>query len=231
MSLKRKRVKVYVDVLGVLLTMDNPTRSNAIDVLRRYFEKEGIEPFRGTSKPPDIYEKELISLYIVGTRGLGIDRDYPDKFKAIFSAEMVYDELVRAAESSDVNNIKDVWKGILGRDVTEVDVARVLRFIIVLYYLDFVQHDYVAKMLRKIAEAFPEYIETVRRFTKFFVAIKISSDIANGVIRDKMKKELTKQLLLLDVGVSKSVPSDKYIREIAKVLFNIPKKTLDKTLK
>ncbi len=231
MSLKRKRVKVYIDVLGVLLAMDNPTRSDAVEALRKHFEKEGIEPFRGTSKPPDIYEKELISLYIVGTRGLGIDKDYPDKFKSVFSVEMVYDELVRAAESSDVNNIKDAWRSILSRDVAEVDVARVLRFIIVLYYLDFVQHDYVVKMLRKVAGAFPEYVEAIRRFTKFFVAIKISSDIANGVIRDKMKKEITKQLLLLDIGVSKSVPSDRYIREIARVLFNIPKKTLDKVLK
>lgn len=230
MSLKRKRVKVYIDTLGALLVMENPTRKDAMNLLEKFFKKEGIEPFRGTSKPSDIFEKELISLYIVGSRGLGVRDDYPEKFNNIFHLEMLYDELVKICEVCESENIKARWREKLGRDINETDVARVLRFVMVLYYLDFINDDYVINVLRKVATAFPEFVDVIRRFTKFFIAIKISSEIAKGVIRDKIKKELTKQLLLLNIGISKATPSDRYIREIAKILFNIPKKTLDKTL-
>lgn len=231
MSLKRKRVKVYVNVLSELILMDNPTREDAINILKNSLEASNISPFRGISKPPDIYEKELTSLYVISTRGLNIYEEYNDKLGNIFHIEKIYDDLLKVVESSDINSLKESFKQLLGRDVSDSDLTKLLRLVMTLYYLDFVKSDYVVVALKKIANAFPEYIDVVRRYVKFFIAIKISSDIANGLIRNKMKKDLTKQLISLDIGVSKAVPSDKYIQEIAKILFNVPKNIISKILK
>jgi hypothetical protein len=231
LSLKRKRVKAYVDALSNLMVMEDPSRELAINILKEALKSNGVEPFRGISNPPDIYEKELISLYVVGTRGLGIHQDYPEKFNKLFGNEVVYDEVLKVLEGDDTISMKERIKQLLGRDVSELDIAKVLRLAMVLYYLDFVSHEYVVKVLKNVSKVFPEYIETVRRFTKFFIAIKISSDIANGVIKNKMMKEINKQLLSLNVGIPKAVPSDGYIREVAKILFNIPKNVINKILK
>lgn len=231
MSLKRKRVKAYVDALSNLMVVEDPSRDLAINVLKESLKSNGVEPFRGVSNPPDIYEKEMISLYVVGTRGLGIHQDYPEKFNKLFSNEVVYDEILRVLEGDDVNSMRERLKQLLGRDVSESDIAKVLRLAMVLYYLDFVSHEYAVKILKNVLNVFPEYIETVRRFTKFFIAIKISSDIANGVIKNKMMKEINKQLLSLNIGIPKAVPSDGYIREVAKILFSIPKNVINKILK
>lgn len=230
-SLKRKRVKAYVNALSELIIMDDPTREVAINILKNTLESAGLEPFRGVSKPPDIYEKELISLYVVGTRGLGIHEEYGDKFSKIFYVEKVYDDLLKIVESNEPNSLRNLFKQILGRDVSDYDIARLLRLTVTLYYLDFVNSNYVVMVLKKVVSAFSEYTDTIRRFIKFFIAIKISSDIASGLIKNKMKKDLTKQLISLNIGLSKAVPSDRYIQEIAKILFNIPRGVISKVLK
>ncbi|MEM2157582.1 MAG: DUF2192 domain-containing protein [Sulfolobales archaeon] len=231
MSLKRKRVKAYVNALSELILLDNPTREAAIEIVKNSLSASGVEPFRGISKPVDIYEKELISLYVVGTRGLGIHEEYSDKFNKVFYVEKQYDDMLKIIETSDLSTLKDSLKQLLGKDINDSDIARVLRLLMTMYYLDFINSNYVVMMLKKVANAFPENIETIRRFVKFFIAIKISSDIASGLIRNKMKKDLTKQLISLDIGVSKAVPSDRYIQEIAKILFNIPREVISKVLK
>ncbi|MEM0454188.1 MAG: DUF2192 domain-containing protein [Sulfolobales archaeon] len=231
MSLKRKRVKAYVNALSELILLDNPTREAAIEIVKNSLSASGVEPFRGISKPVDIYEKELISLYVVGTRGLGIHEEYSDKFNKVFYVEKQYDDMLKIIETSDLSTLKDSLKQLLGKDINDSDIARVLRLLMTMYYLDFINSNYVVMMLKKVANAFPESIETIRRFVKFFIAIKISSDIASGLIRNKMKKDLTKQLISLDIGVSKAVPSDRYIQEIAKILFNIPREVISKVLK
>lgn len=231
LSLKRKRVKAYVNALSELILLDNPTREAAIEIVKNSLSASGVEPFRGISKPVDIYEKELISLYVVGTRGLGIHEEYSDKFNKVFYVEKQYDDMLKIIETSDLSTLKDSLKQLLGKDINDSDIARVLRLLMTMYYLDFINSNYVVMMLKKVANAFPESIETIRRFVKFFIAIKISSDIASGLIRNKMKKDLTKQLISLDIGVSKAVPSDRYIQEIAKILFNIPREVISKVLK
>ncbi|MEM1983198.1 MAG: DUF2192 domain-containing protein [Sulfolobales archaeon] len=231
LSLKRKRVKAYVNALSELILLDNPTREAAIEIVKNSLSASGVEPFRGISKPVDIYEKELISLYVVGTRGLGIHEEYSDKFNKVFYVEKQYDDMLKIIETSDLSTLKDSLKQLLGKDINDSDIARVLRLLMTMYYLDFINSNYVVMMLKKVANAFPENIETIRRFVKFFIAIKISSDIASGLIRNKMKKDLTKQLISLDIGVSKAVPSDRYIQEIAKILFNIPREVISKVLK
>ncbi|MCD6340782.1 MAG: DUF2192 domain-containing protein [Desulfurococcales archaeon] len=101
MNIKRKRVKAYVDALGELLMNNEPSRELAINLVRKALERENVEPLRGASKPDDIYEKELISLYIIGSRGLGIKDEYKDLFEKVFHKEIKYDRIVQVLLSNN----------------------------------------------------------------------------------------------------------------------------------
>jgi hypothetical protein len=210
---------------------EKPTRELAIEAVKEALETEGIEPFRGASKPQDIYEKELISLYIVGKKGLGVHEDFPDTFKTVFEKEMKYEKVVLLVNSSlDKEEIRTNIQELFD-DLSENDVARILRFAITLYYLDFESHKFVVDTIKRFIEVFPEHKETVKRFTKFFIAVKLASDIASGKIKDRVTKEIQKQLLSLETGIPRSTPSDDYLAKIARIVFELPNRTLNSILK
>ena len=227
MNIKRKRVKAYVDALGELLMNNVPSRELAISLVRKALERENVEPLRGASKPDDIFEKELISLYIIGNRGLGIKDEYKDLFEKVFYKEIKYDRIVQVLLSS--NSPARARKAILEilPELSEVDVAKILRYALTLYYLDFEKAELVIDVIRKLRDAFPEHEDTIRRFTKFFIAVKLADEISSGSIRNRVEKEIRKQLLSIKTGIEKSTPSDDYVVKVAKVVFNIPSKTLE----
>ncbi|MCD6429048.1 MAG: DUF2192 domain-containing protein [Desulfurococcales archaeon] len=227
MNIKRKRVKAYVDALGELLMNNEPSRELAINLVRKALERENVEPLRGASKPDDIYEKELISLYIIGNRGLGIKDEYKDLFEKVFHKEIKYDRIVQVLLSS--NSPARAREAILEilPELSEVDVAKILRYALTLYYLDFEKAELVIDVIRKLRDAFPEHEDTIRRFTKFFIAVKLADEISSGGIRNRVEKEIRKQLLSIKTGIEKSTPSDDYVVKVAKVVFNIPSKTLE----
>ncbi len=227
MNIKRKRVKAYVDALGELLMNNEPSRELAINLVKKALERENVEPLRGASKPDDIYEKELISLYIIGSRGLGIKDEYKDLFEKVFHKEIKYDRIVQVLLSS--NSPARARETILELlpEISEVDVAKILRYALTLYYLDFEKAELVIDVIRKLKDAFPEHEDTIRRFTKFFIAVKLADEISSGSIRNRVEKEIRKQLLSIKTGIEKSTPSDDYVVKVAKVVFNIPAKTLD----
>ncbi len=227
MNIKRKRVKAYVDALGELLMNNEPSRELAINLVKKALERENVEPLRGASKPDDIFEKELISLYIIGNRGLGIKDEYKDLFEKVFYKEIKYDRIVQVLLSS--NSPARARKAILEilPELSEVDVAKILRYALTLYYLDFEKAELVIDVIRKLRDAFPEHEDTIRRFTKFFIAVKLADEISSGSIRNRVEKEIRKQLLSIKTGIEKSTPSDDYVVKVAKVVFNIPSKTLE----
>ncbi len=226
MNAKRKRVKAYVDAISELVLDSDPTREKAAELVKKHLEIEGVEPFRGASKPSDIFEKELISMYIIGVRGLGIREDCEGLFRKVFDKEMRYEEVIKLL-SSDLP-IERVREGIksLVPGISEGDVAKVLRFALMLYYLDFEPYEFVTKVIRRMLEALPEFEETIRRFTKFFVAVKIAEEISSGSIRNRVEKEIRKQVISLETGVPKSTPSDNYVAKVASVTYEIPEKVL-----
>jgi len=226
MNAKRKRVKAYVDAISELLMDPEPSRERAAELVRKHLESEGVEPFRGASKPDDIFEKELISLYIVGVRGLGIRDDYSEIFSKVFDKEERYEEIIKLLTSDlPIEKVREGIKSLIP-DMSEGDVARILRFALTLYYLDFEPYEFVVKAIKRMLEALPEFEDTIRRFTKFFVAVKLAEEISSGSIRNKVEKEIRKQLISLETGVPKSTPSDSYVAKIASVTYEIPDKVL-----
>ena len=231
MNLKRRRIKAYVDVISELVLSENPSRELAIKLIKDRLESEGIEPFRGASKPDDIYEKELISLYIIASKGLGIKEDYPDVFSKVFTEEMKYEIAVNILNSNkDKKHIRGHILELFNGSIDGSIIAKILRFAVTLYYLNFENHKFVINTIRRFYDVFPEHEDTIRRFTKFFIAIKIAEDIALGSIKNRIDKEIVKQLISLETGVPKSTPSDEYVAKVAKIVYDIPQKVLDSIL-
>lgn len=226
MDVKRKRVKAYVDALSELILSQEPSREKATELIKSHLDHAGIEPFRGASKPDDIYEKELISLYIIGTRGLGISDDFKEVFDTVFPTERKYEEILKMINSDlPDSEVREAIKEIIP-DISESDIAKILRFALTLYYLDFEPYEYMIKTIKRLAEILPEHEDTIRRFTKFFVAVKLAEEVANGAIRNRVEKEIRKQVISLETGISKSTPSDNYVAKVAAVTHNIPERTL-----
>ena len=226
LNAKRRRVKAYVDALSEFLLSKDPSRERAAELTKKHLEIAGVEPFRGTSKPSDIYDKELISLYIIGTLGLGISDDFKELFEEVFSKEVKYEEVIKAlASDQPLEQVRETIK-LLFNDLTENDVARILRFAVTLYYLDFKPYKFVIKVIKRLKEALPEHLDTIRRFTKFFVAVKLAEEVFNGSVRTKVEKEIRKQVISLETGIPKSTPSDDYTAKIAQVTYEVPSSIL-----
>ncbi len=226
---KRKRVKAYVNALAELVNSEKPTRELAIELIKKYLNEVNVEPFRGASKPADIYEKELISMYVIATKGLKMFEDYRDFLTKVFEPEVRYEEVLRVLQSMN-NNVREEVLKILP-NFNEVDVTKVLRLALTLYYLDFESFESTLKALKKLYIAFPEQEDTLRRFAKFIVSVKLAEEIRHGLIRNKVDKEIRKQLISLETGIPKTTPSDEYVRKIAEEVFEIDKEILDKIFK
>ena len=219
MDLKRQRVKTYVDVLGSVVGEGKYSREYIVDLLKKYFEERDLEPIRGASKPPDIYEKELTSLYIIAKYGLNILDDYPELLK-VFDYEV---KLERATESILNEPPEEARENIikLFPNLDDPTLSRILRFGFTLMYLDFRDRGFMINLLRNSYAIFPEKADTVRRFAKFFIAAVVADDIQKGRIRNSLNKELQKHALSAELGIPKAVPSDEYLVKVAQALYGL----------
>lgn len=228
MNAKRRRVKAYVNALSDLINSDNPSRELAIQLVRKYLESVNVEPFRGASKPEDIYEKEMISLYVIATRGLGINTEFREVMGKVFNKELTYEDTYLLL-SRDVppEVIREEIQALVG-NIDESYITRVLRYALILYHLDFESFENVIKVLKKAYQAFPEFSDAIRRFTKFVISVKLAEEISQGIIKNRIEKEIRKQLISLEIGLPKSTPSDDYVMKVAKVTYEIDDTLLSK---
>ncbi|MEM0474133.1 MAG: DUF2192 domain-containing protein [Zestosphaera sp.] len=228
MNAKRRRVKAYVNALSDLISSDNPSRELAIQLVKKYLESVNVEPFRGASKPEDIYEKEMISLYVIATRGLGINSEFRELMSKVFNKELTYeDTYLLLSRDAPPEIIREEIRALVG-NIDESYITRVLRYALILYHLDFESFENVIRVLKKAYQAFPEFSDAVRRFTKFVISVKLAEEISQGIIKNKIEKEIRKQLISLEIGLPKSTPSDDYVMKVAKVTYEISDTLLSK---
>ncbi|MEM1649396.1 MAG: DUF2192 domain-containing protein, partial [Sulfolobales archaeon] len=90
MDVRRKRLKILVDIWSMILERRDLSREELIEILRREYERNNVEPFRGVSKSQDLYEKDLISLYLVGLYGLGLESEISDIISRVLEPERKY---------------------------------------------------------------------------------------------------------------------------------------------
>ena len=227
----KKRIQAAVEILGEALKNPGITRDKLIGLMKRIYGRHRLSPLRGKAFPPDIYDKELATLYVIGRYGLGIDMDYPEQFKSLFYREIAYEEAVEAILGRRYEEARRILEEQSpGRVIDSNTLARMLRVPFTKLVLGFISEDEFREILRRTREAFPEEERTVRSYARFYIAYRIAEKIYRGEIRNKLSKEIAKQALAAQIGFDKTVPGDDYIGIIAREVFNVPEHVLEKIL-
>ena len=224
----KTRVSIAVDLLSRLLREHIVDRSLAAEMLRAAYEEHGLSPIMGASTPPDIYDKELATLYVVARYGLGLDEEEPRWFQALFSREIAYEEAAKLIEGGAP---REEIERVLGGRLDENQVARILRVVTTKILLGYADEEELFRLLRRIPEVLPEYAQVARKYARFYIALRLAEAIATRRVRDRITKEAEKQALAARIGLEKIIPDDKYIALIAQRLFHQPKGRLSKILK
>lgn len=222
--LKRSRLRVYINVIADVMTEleagTDISRDWVVRELRRALEEAQVEPFRGIRHSDEVYEKELISLYIVATRILRLSlRKFESALRDVFSNEINLDRVVTVVKKhKDPSGIRSTIESRLG-GADEVTLSKVIRFITTEYYLDLVSEDDAVKTVGNLIRAYPEFSDRFGRMVKFFVAIIVGSKMVSSEIRSRMDLEMKKKALTINLGLSGGAPSNGYIVDVARIAY------------
>ncbi len=223
----RTRVSAAIDVLSRLLREHIVDRGIAAELLKTVYEERGLSPIMGASTPPDIYDKELATLYVVARYGLGLDQEEPEWFQALFHREIAYEEAAKLILSGAPREQIEKTLG----ELNENQIARMLRVATMKVLLGYSSEDELIRLLRAIPKTLPDYSQVARKFARFYIALRVAEAIATRRVRDRIAKEAEKQALAARIGLEKIIPDDKYIAIIAQKLFHLPRGRLSKMLK
>ncbi|MEM0377925.1 MAG: DUF2192 domain-containing protein [Thermosphaera sp.] len=229
----KKRIQVAVNILSEVIKRGREiTRSEAIELLRKTYEKQGLQPIRGKAFPPDIYDKELATIYVVGKYGLNLHEEYPDLFERIFYLEEAYERAIDYILKNDYEVARKILKensitGVIDSNT----IARMLRVPLTKFILGFLNEEEFAKILHKTREAVPEEESTVYKYVKFFIAFKLAEMIFKGEVKSKEYKEALKKALAIRIGFPKATPGDEYVKYIAESVFELKEEELENLLR
>ncbi len=228
----RKRIQIIVDLLGEIVRHGNvTTREELRELVKQTYEKYGIVPIKGKASPPDLYDKEIASLYVIAKYGLALDDEYPSLFSNLFYTEEKYEEAIKKILEDKYEEARKLLLEASSQDQIDSNtVARMLRVAFTKLLFGFITEEEFAEILRKTAEAIPEEERTVRNFVRFYIAFKVAEMISKGEIRNKGFKEASKKAIGLRLGFPRIAPRDDYIEAIAKEVFMVPDKILEKIL-
>lgn len=223
MDLKRKRILALVNAWSRIVKEGITSRDRAVEILKKCYEELRIEPIRGTNLPPDLYDKDMAALYIVGKLGLGIDRDINGEVLAkLFSMEMAVEDVINKLRISlsyedFCRNSENICK-----ILDDKFIARVLRYIFTMYYFGFIDRRAFIELMRKAYTVLKPMEETIRRFTKFVIAYEVGKKIAENEVKTRMELNMAKNTIALDFGIPNALPSASYIVDVARHFFNLP---------
>lgn len=225
----RKRIEALVRVWSELLLEkpNNLSRDKLVEVLKNIYEEERVEPIRGTSIPQDIYYKELAALYYVGLHGLGIKDEIPQAFDDALKWEAKVEEAFKEAVSREDPT---VLKKSFGEDVDEELIVKILRIPLTGALLGFEREENFKRFLHILRQTYPKLEDVIKNYARFYIALKIAEGIASGRIKDRKSKEAYKRAMAVSLGFERNIPSDNYIYFIARNVFRLRKKKLQKIL-
>jgi len=229
----KRRIQVAVSILSELSKKAGElTRPQVVEILRRTYEKQGLQPIRGKALPQDIYDKELATVYVVGKHGLNLHEEYPELFEKVFYLEESYEKAVESILNGDYQAARRILKEVSSSGVIDSNtVARMLRIPLTKLVLGFAREDEFANILRKTIEAFPEEEATVLKYVKFYVAFKLAEMIFRGEVKSREYKEALKKALAIRIGFPRATPSDDYVKAIAESVFELSDQDLKDILK
>ena len=221
----RKRIEAAIELLGDAIEQ-NWNREKIKEEMKKLYEKEEISPLRGLALPPDILDKELTTLYVVGKFGMGLT---DEELGGAFDFEKKLEEAARIIMEAPPD-ARDRIRELIGPVDSNV-LARIFRIYFTATVLGFVDENDFIKLIRNALKVFPDMEKTIRKYARFYVAFRTAEAIAKGEIKNKIEKEAFKQSLALRLGLEKIIPDDNYVYIIAREVFKVPDNVLRKTLK
>ena len=228
----KKRIQVVVMILEEYIrNLDKIDRLSAVKILKDTYTKENIQPIRGKALSADIFDKEMTTIYVIGKHGLKLDLDYPELFKKVFYIEEALEEIITDIIDGKDDVAREKLKKLSPSGTIESNIiARLLRIPLTKLILGFISEDDFKNILHRVKTVFHEEEKTVGNYARFFTGIVLSELIYKGSVKTREEKEALKKALAIRIGFPKAVPSDEYIRVIAKNVYGVSDKLLDKIL-
>uniref|UniRef100_A0A7C4JMJ6 DUF2192 domain-containing protein n=1 Tax=Staphylothermus marinus TaxID=2280 RepID=A0A7C4JMJ6_STAMA len=225
------KLKIASEILNKSVKRKDLSRAKLVKILKALYRKYRVKPFKGKANPQDLYDKELTTLYVIGKYGLNLDQEYPDFFENVFYIERVLDTCIDMIMRGEYERARELLRTISPSNVVDSNtIAKLLRLPFTKHIFGFIDEETFAKILIKTKEAFPEEDVSVRNYVRFYIAFRVAEAISKGLVKDPGFKEALKKSIGLRIGFPKTIPSDKYIRVIAKEVFGVKNDFLDKVL-
>ncbi len=225
-ELQKARIDAAMEVLSEILSKGISSRDEVRRLLEESYRRRAIQPIRGKAWPPDIWDKEMATLYVIAKYALMLNEENPELFGKIFSFEETLEEAVEAVLTREPEDARRYVLFLLGGSLDDNMVARLLRVETTKVILGFGDESRVIELLQRLVKVFPEQERTVRKYARYFIALLVAQAIAAGLVRNRIAKEALKQALAARIGLGKIIPDDSYIEFIASTVFMTPKKRL-----
>ena len=227
---QRQRIDAAVEALSKLLRRNVVNRDKAVKLLEEVYKGKAVQPLRGRAWPEDIWDKEMATLYTIAKYALMLNEENPKLFHKLFDYEETLEETANIIKEHSIEEARKLALFMLGGNVDDNTVARLLRVIATAVVMGFKSEDELIDLLRKLSKVFPEQEHTVRKYARYFIALRVAQAIAAGMIRSRIDKEAFKQALAAKIGLEKIMPDDEYIAFIASTVFEVPRKRLQRIL-
>ncbi len=227
---QRQRIEAAMEALSAILNKGVTERKEAVKILEETYKRHAVQPIRGKAWPPDIWDKEMATLFTLAKYAFMLDEENPDLFNKVFSYEETLEEAARIIREKPPEDARRLALFLLGGNIDDNTVARLLRVESTKVTLGFEDEDKLIELLHKLPKVFPEHEKTVRKYTRYYIALRLAQAIAAGIVRSRITKEAFKQALAVKIGLEKTMPDDEYVEHIALTVFAVPKRRLSRIL-
>ncbi len=219
-----------MEALSRILQEKTTDRGKATSILEDTYRKRAIQPLRGKAWPNDIWDKEMATLYVIAKYALMLNEENPELFHKLFNYEETLEEAANTILEKSPEDARKIVLFLLGGQIDDNTVARLLRVLTTKVVTGFEDEDKLIKLLQLLPKVFPEQEQTVRKYARFYIALRVAQSIAMREIRSRIAKEAFKQALAARIGLPRIMPDDEYIAFIATNVFEVPRKKLSRIL-
>lgn len=226
----RNRINAAMEALSRILQEKIMDREKATSILEDTYRKRAIQPLRGKAWPNDIWDKEMATLYVIAKYALMLNEENPELFHKLFNYEETLEEAANTILEKSPEDARKIVLFLLGGQIDDNTVARLLRVLTTKVVTGFEDEDKLIKLLQALPKVFPEQERTVRKYARFYIALRVAQSIAMREIRSRIAKEAFKQALAARIGLPRIMPDDEYIAFIATNVFEVPRKKLSRIL-
>ncbi len=219
-----------MEALSRILQEKITDRERATSILEDTYRKRAIQPLRGKAWPNDIWDKEMATLYVIAKYALMLNEENPELFHKLFNYEETLEEAANTILEKSPKDARKIVLFLLGGQIDDNTVARLLRVLTTKVVTGFEDEDKLIKLLQLLPKVFPEQERTVKKYARFYIALRVAQSIAMREIRSRIAKEAFKQALAARIGLPRIMPDDEYIAFIATNVFEVPRKKLSRIL-